>query len=189
MMKNNIKAIRKIRNISQQVIADSLGVTITAVNKWENNFNIKIPDKRIKEIAELLGVGEQDILVEDLDIEKIRLRAAQEQLEQLRNSGNVVFSFVEGEDMSEDDYEAINDRFAWKRSMYPVIESFVSDNFAKYLSPDEQMTLGKNIALFMQNDADQITFLQRVVRYFVDKNDDEELAALYQKHRQENLIE
>lgn len=189
MMRNNIKAIRKIRNISQQVIADALGVTITAVNKWENNFNIKIPDKRIKEISEVLGVCAKDILVDDLDIEKIRLKVVQEQLKKLEQTGNIMFSFVQGEDMSEDDYEAINDRFAWRHNMYPVIESFVSDNFAKYLSPDEQMTLGKNISIFMQNDSDKISFLQRIVRYFVDKNDDAELAALYEKHRKESLTE
>lgn len=186
-MKNNIKAIRKIRNVSQQVIADTLGVTITAVNKWENNFSIKIPDKRVKEIAEILGVGEQDILAEDLDIEKIRMKVIQEQLQEIRQHDNFTMYFVKGEFTGEEGYEDINDRFNWKRSMYPIIKAFVSDNFVKYLSPDEQMTLGKNIELFMQNDSDKIAFLQRVVRFFLDENVDADLSVLYEKHRQEKM--
>jgi transcriptional regulator with XRE-family HTH domain len=189
-MKNNIKAIRKIRNVSQQIIAEALGVTITAVNKWENNFNIKIPDKRVKEIAQLLGVNEADILAEDLDTDKIKLSAVQEELEKLQQSGRIVFSFVDDGSISDQEIDAINDRFSWKRSMSPIIESFVNEHFSRTLSYQEQVILGKNMALYLE-DSNKLVFLQRVVQFLTDSDaaNDADLAALYEKHRQKNLSE
>ncbi|TXK75443.1 helix-turn-helix transcriptional regulator [Paenibacillus sp. N3.4] len=190
-MKNNIKAIRKIRNISQQVIADALGVTITAVNKWENNLTIKIPDKRVKQIAEVLGVNEGDIYSEELDEAKIKMAVVQGEIEKLQKDGYVVFNFVNDATMDDRDYDAINERFEWKRSMYPIIESFVNENFSKALTYKDQVVLGKNMALYLSEDSDKLEFLQRVVQFLSDSDasHDADLVALYEKHKQKNLPE
>ncbi|MBD0379580.1 helix-turn-helix transcriptional regulator [Paenibacillus sedimenti] len=190
-MKNNIKAIRKIRNVSQQVIADALGVTITAVNKWENNFKIKIPEKRVKEIAQLLGVNEVDILAEDLNTDKIKLTTAREALAKLERSGLIEVSYVDKDLLSDKQLKAINERFTWKQSMHPKIESFVEENFSKAFSYKEQVAIGKNINLYLEEDSYKLEFLQRVVQFLTDSDSNRnesnpffaDLADLYEKHR------
>jgi transcriptional regulator with XRE-family HTH domain len=186
-MKNNIKSIRKIQNISQQTIADALGVTITAVNKWENNSNLKIPNKRVAEIAKLLNVSERDIFVDELDIKKIKRAVVQEKIEKLQADGYVVLDFTNDDPNNNLDYDTINDRFEWKRNMYPIIESFVKENFSNVLSHNDQAILGKNIALYLEDDSDKLNFLQRVVSFLSANSIDSDLAVLYQKHSQENL--
>ncbi|WP_240416812.1 helix-turn-helix transcriptional regulator [Paenibacillus periandrae] len=190
-MKNNIKAIRKIRNVSQQTIADALGVTITAVNKWENNVNIKIPEKRVKEIANLLGVSEDDVLALHLNTDKIKLTTVRQELARLEQNGNVLVSFEDNDSLSDQQLDAINDRFSWKRSMYPKIESFVNENFSKALSYQDQVVLGKNMMLYLEEDSYKLEFLQRVIQFLTDSDSNRNesnpffvgLADLYEKHR------
>ena len=52
---NIIKELRKKNNLTQQNLADQLGVTYQAVSKWENGKNI--PDIAIlKEISKLYNI-------------------------------------------------------------------------------------------------------------------------------------
>ena len=51
-----IRSLRKERNISQEVLAQNLGVTFQAVSKWENNS--ALPDTAlIPSIALFFGVS------------------------------------------------------------------------------------------------------------------------------------
>lgn len=52
-MKNNIKAIRKKKNISQKELAKFLKVTQQAISYMENK-DVEIPTKRKKKISEKL---------------------------------------------------------------------------------------------------------------------------------------
>lgn len=53
-MKNNIKAIRKKKNISQKELAKFLRVTQQAISYMENN-DVEVPTKRKKKISEKLN--------------------------------------------------------------------------------------------------------------------------------------
>lgn len=60
---NNIKLLRQQKNLTQDQIAEKLGVSYQAVSKWENNANT--PDiALLPEIAELFGVS-IDVLFSD----------------------------------------------------------------------------------------------------------------------------
>lgn len=53
---NNIKLLRQQRNLTQEQIAEKLGVSYQAVSKWENNANT--PDiALLPEIASIFGVS------------------------------------------------------------------------------------------------------------------------------------
>ncbi|MDE7244083.1 MAG: helix-turn-helix domain-containing protein, partial [Oscillospiraceae bacterium] len=76
----NIKALRKAKNISQEVLAQYLGVSFQAVSKWENGA--ALPDVTlIPAIALFFGVSTDQLFdINLLEIEKqideIRFRAA-----------------------------------------------------------------------------------------------------------------
>lgn len=56
----NIRQLRKQRNISQEVLAQYLGVSFQAVSKWENNDNL--PDiTMIPAIASFFGVSTDEL--------------------------------------------------------------------------------------------------------------------------------
>ena len=53
---NNIKQLRQQKNLTQDQVAEKLGVSYQAVSKWENNANT--PDiALLPAIAELFGVS------------------------------------------------------------------------------------------------------------------------------------
>ena len=63
---NIIKELRKKNNLTQQNLADQLGVTYQAVSKWENGKNI--PDIAIlKEISKLYNIDIKELLGEEKD--------------------------------------------------------------------------------------------------------------------------
>src|SRR3546814_18774884 len=57
-MKNNIKALRQTRGITQAELALRTGVGIPQVSKWENG-RVDIPASRLTEIANVLGRSEE----------------------------------------------------------------------------------------------------------------------------------
>ena len=61
---NKLKELRKKQNITQQVIADYLGVKRDTVSKWELGKN-SIPEKRLISIADYFGVSTDYILGRD----------------------------------------------------------------------------------------------------------------------------
>lgn len=63
-MKNNIKAIRLQRGITQAILAKQTGVGIPQVSKWENGL-VDIPTSRLAEIAAALGVQPGVLLDEE----------------------------------------------------------------------------------------------------------------------------
>lgn len=82
-MKNNLKHIRKIKGITQQQLADHLGVSKAMVSMWENNLNEKIPKDRVKPIAEFVNVDEKHLFEDMLDAEVIKKDAVMEEMERL----------------------------------------------------------------------------------------------------------
>ena len=62
-MKNNIKAIRKKKNISQKELAKFLRVTQQAISYMENN-DVEVPTKRKKKISEKLNEDVETIFPE-----------------------------------------------------------------------------------------------------------------------------
>lgn len=65
---NKIKELRKQRGITQEQLADSVGVSFQAVSKWENN--IALPDiALVPALASFFGVS-MDVLF-DFDLKKI----------------------------------------------------------------------------------------------------------------------
>jgi transcriptional regulator with XRE-family HTH domain len=66
-MKNNLKAIRKIRGVTQVQLSEYLGVSKQVVSMWENNPNENIPTSRLQQIAEFLSVEVMDIISESFD--------------------------------------------------------------------------------------------------------------------------
>lgn len=58
---NKIKELRKARNISQEILAEYLGVSFQAVSKWENEAGL--PDVTlIPAIASFFGVSTDELL-------------------------------------------------------------------------------------------------------------------------------
>ncbi|WP_338541571.1 helix-turn-helix transcriptional regulator [Paenibacillus tundrae] len=80
-MKNNLKQIRKIKGITQQQLAEHLGVSKAMISMWENNPNEKIPQNRIKSISVILNIAENDLFARVLDIELIKKDKVIEELE------------------------------------------------------------------------------------------------------------
>ena len=53
---NNIKQLRQQKKLTQEQVAEKLGVSYQAVSKWENNANT--PDiTLLPKIAELFGIS------------------------------------------------------------------------------------------------------------------------------------
>ena len=67
---NKLKELRKNKNISQEKIADFLGVSCQAVSKWENN--ITLPDiLLLPQIARYFGISVDELLeVEQINADK-----------------------------------------------------------------------------------------------------------------------
>ena len=69
---NKIKELRKQRGITQEQLADSIGVSFQAVSKWENN--IALPDITLAPaLASYFGVS-MDILF-DFNLQEIEDKA------------------------------------------------------------------------------------------------------------------
>ena len=69
---NKIKELRKQRGITQEQLADSIGVSFQAVSKWENN--IALPDITLAPaLASYFGVS-MDVLF-DFDLQEIEDKA------------------------------------------------------------------------------------------------------------------
>lgn len=61
MIGQRIKRFREDRKITQDVVAEKLGITQTAYSKIENNQS-KLSVERLKEIAKILDVPEDELL-------------------------------------------------------------------------------------------------------------------------------
>ena len=69
---NKIKELRKQRGLTQEQIADAIGVSFQAVSKWENN--ISLPDIALAPVlASYFGVSLDDLF--DYNLEKTRSEA------------------------------------------------------------------------------------------------------------------
>ena len=61
---NRLKEIRKTRKITQQVLADYLGVGHDTVSKWEIGIN-SIPEKKLRSLADYFEVTTDYLLGRD----------------------------------------------------------------------------------------------------------------------------
>ena len=58
----SIKSLREQKGITQQTIADSLGISVSAVSQWESG--IAVPrTNRLVELADILGCKIEDLLI------------------------------------------------------------------------------------------------------------------------------
>lgn len=62
---NNLKYIRKLKNISQQDLATKLNVDRSSISRWENNEMDPTVDKAIQ-IAKVLNISPADFLATDM---------------------------------------------------------------------------------------------------------------------------
>jgi transcriptional regulator with XRE-family HTH domain len=60
MYGEKIRMVRILRNLSQEVIADHLGVEQNTYSKYETN-QIRISPEHIKKLAKFFGVSEEDL--------------------------------------------------------------------------------------------------------------------------------
>ena len=63
---NTIKTLRRQRNISQEVLAAALGVSIQAVSKWENGTSDP-STSNLCALAKLYGIPVEELLHETQD--------------------------------------------------------------------------------------------------------------------------
>ena len=58
---NKIKTLRKQRGITQEQLADSIGISFQAVSKWENNQSC--PDISVlPDLADVFGISVDELL-------------------------------------------------------------------------------------------------------------------------------
>jgi transcriptional regulator with XRE-family HTH domain len=85
-MKNNLKQIRKVKGVTQQQLADNLGVSKAMVSMWENNPKENIPQPRIKQICDFLKIEEHLLFAKELNIHQLKRSAEEEEfLKMLEN--------------------------------------------------------------------------------------------------------
>ena len=63
-MLNNFKKARLIAGLTQEELADSLGVSRTTVGKWESGHGLPRA-KRMREVANALGTTTAELLKEE----------------------------------------------------------------------------------------------------------------------------
>ena len=69
-LSENIKKYRKNMDLTQEGLADALGVTVGAVSKWENGNNV--PDvMTMMELADFYNISMDELLGFDLSSKKI----------------------------------------------------------------------------------------------------------------------
>ena len=69
-LSENIKRYRKEMNLTQEELAEALGVTIGAVSKWENGNNV--PDiMTLMELANFFNISMDELLSFDMSSKKI----------------------------------------------------------------------------------------------------------------------
>jgi len=59
-----IKKVRELKNVTQQYVADKLGMTQGAYSRIENN-SISVSEKLLEQVAEILGVDKE--VIENFD--------------------------------------------------------------------------------------------------------------------------
>jgi transcriptional regulator with XRE-family HTH domain len=60
MYGDKIRMVRNMRGLTQEVVAETLGVKQNTYSKYENNQS-KISDEQLKSLAKILGVSEDDL--------------------------------------------------------------------------------------------------------------------------------
>ena len=61
-MKMTVREWRRHRELTQQKVADALGVNINTIAKWERHPD-KIPIKKVYDLAAVLGIGIEQIII------------------------------------------------------------------------------------------------------------------------------
>ncbi len=79
-MKNNIKVIRKLRNMTQAELGARLGVTKQVIAIWENKVDEKIPKSRLQQIAVVLRVSVDYLKTKSFDLTAFEIKSLSEQL-------------------------------------------------------------------------------------------------------------
>ena len=69
---NNLDNIREIFNLTLEDVANMLNIKKQSVSEWSKNN--KIPEKRIKELSELLNIPEEYFNKEISEVDKIKLQ-------------------------------------------------------------------------------------------------------------------
>lgn len=84
---NKIRELRKLRGITQEQLAGSIGISFQAVSKWENN--IALPDiTLVPVLASYFGVSTDTLL--DFDLARVREEALSIAKETVKYRGNNV---------------------------------------------------------------------------------------------------
>lgn len=85
----NIAKLRKLKNLTQEQLAEMVGVSPQAVSKWENGLSC--PDiTLLPTIAKIFGITVDELLGNEIDAEKIReTQNNYEKSSKSRNSGNI----------------------------------------------------------------------------------------------------
>ena len=87
MFKNNLKKLRKENNLSQEELADKLGVSRQSVSKWESGSAYPEMDKTLQ-LCKMFNVNIDDLLNNDLNL-------VEERKEQKNNALDKMNSFIE----------------------------------------------------------------------------------------------
>lgn len=66
---NRLRALRKKSGLTQEQLADAVGVNHNSVSRWENNIDIP-KTQSIKALAKALGVSEADLLNDSPPVHK-----------------------------------------------------------------------------------------------------------------------
>ena len=67
LLRSNLSALRKKNHLTQEQLADRLGLTFQAVSKWENGLSC--PDiSLLPELAGIFGVTVDDLFRDCLDV-------------------------------------------------------------------------------------------------------------------------
>ena len=83
---NNIKTLRKNRNLTQEQMADFFGVSSQAISKWETN--ISYPDiSLLPIIANFFGVSTDELLGYDMSKRDDAIKELQEEADKLCEAG------------------------------------------------------------------------------------------------------
>jgi transcriptional regulator with XRE-family HTH domain len=120
VVKNNLRRIRKLKGVTQDQLAQYLGVSKQMISMWENNPKEKIPESRITQIADFIRVRAEDIVSEDLDELRIEADALTDKISNIKQELKTVVDREEREELLiqaqvlQNEVQALGDLAEWE---------------------------------------------------------------------------